>query len=244
MPSTSDTYSLAELLRAAEEQRQTLSVVNYDGPDHVLATLQEYFDAQSLVLRTTRTESRKPANFAVLHDDDEFLGAAPVEDIYHVARPDADLVGNGDVDELDCHRLFGEIDQSVFADYGERRMIAVSRAIEQTAWEHRAGELHAGFQSLSKLRHQWRIYRALADTDVEVHVYGRPDWTVPDDRFDVHGDRGQELARHWFVVFISPNGDDRALLAQEREPGRFFGVWTTRTEFAQALRRRLHDRYL
>ena len=110
-------------------------------------------------------------------------------------------------------------------------MILASREIETRAWRIGSGELYAGFQRLSVMRHQWDVYAKLARSGVAVHAYGAPDWTPPDpdaDAMTFHAHDDREIEDSWFVVFDG-NGEDRhkaALVSVERDPGEFYGFWT------------------
>jgi DICT domain-containing protein len=115
-------------------------------------------------------------------------------------------------------------------------MVMASREIERHAWAVGTGELHAGFQSLSRVDHQAPVYERLAETDLEVHVYGHPDAALTLDVVD-HGHATPELADAWFVAFDGDGDDDRAcvLLAEEVGEGIFDGMWSGRAPLAESL---------
>ncbi|MDF9746981.1 DICT sensory domain-containing protein [Natrinema salsiterrestre] len=124
-----------------------------------------------------------------------------------------------------------ELADNYFESYDKQRMIMASRIVEFRAWNVGGGELHAGFQQLSKLDHQPEVYRNLASSTVDTHVYGELDREpLPELELTVHGGDSEELRRHWWVA-SDGNGDDEekvVLLAQERGPNQFYGFWTDR----------------
>jgi hypothetical protein len=62
-----------------------------------------------------------------------------------------------------------------FESYDKQQMIHASRIVEFRAWNVGEGELHAGFQDLSKIDFQTNVYRNLERKGLDVHVYGAGD---------------------------------------------------------------------
>ncbi|SEW31273.1 hypothetical protein [Halobacterium jilantaiense] len=217
--------TLQAIVRRVEGDEATLTLFNDDVNREELAALQSYFDVQTVSFRRGRTEDGLPRNFLVLHDDEEFRAAASLADVFPAIDPNSSMLAASEPDGIEYPDLLREIDQSVFTDYGRRRMTVASREIEEHAYRH-GGRLHAGFQSLSNAKPQERLYRNLAAADdVETHLYGAGDWTPPGDHV-LHESDDPEILRSWFVVLDAPDDrDKRALLAEERDDGRFYGFW-------------------
>jgi hypothetical protein len=131
-------------------------------------------------------------------------------------------------------------------------LVVISRYIERIAARAGRGRHRASFQSLSRIndeRGTRAVYERLADTDLDVHVYGRPDW-IPSRELDVttHAGDGPDFRDSWFVLYTpdaepsdsdatadpapNPNTDDTpsphpvALLAIETEPREWEAFWT------------------
>lgn len=233
------TPKLTAIVDRVDAQSLTLSIYNPGVSRSVLEDLQSFFAVQSVTLRRAATDDATPRNFVVLHDDDTFVEAASLKSLYRVVRPDSPLLDVSDPADIEYPDLLRAIDQTVFTDYGRARMIVASREIEQDA-ERYGGSLHAGFQQLSKLRPQHRLYERLAAAGVDTHVYGQPDWTVPTDAHTIHASDDPELTATWFVVLDSDDEDaKRALLAEERERDQFFGFWTFDSDIVDAILDRL-----
>ncbi|WP_336037906.1 DICT sensory domain-containing protein [Halobacterium yunchengense] len=221
-----DPPPLPDIVDDVDERALTLSLYNADVPREVLVDVQSYFDVQSVDLRRAGTDDGRPRNFVVLHDGDEYVAASDLASVYRVVRPDSPLLAAADPSEVDYPDLLRQIDQTVFTDYGRARMVVASREIEAAAARY-GGTLHAGFQRLSNLRPQFRLYERVAAAGVETHVYGAPDWEVPTDAHAVHASADPEITDSWFVVLdADDDAQKRALLAEERDDGRFFGFWT------------------
>jgi len=115
-------------------------------------------------------------------------------------------------------------------------LILISRYVERTAWEAGGGTLRSSFQQLSRIddeRGTRAVYETLADTGVDTHVYGVPDWTPPRDLdTTMHGGYGADFRNAWFVVYVPPDSassdeaDHAALVAVETDPGVWDGYWT------------------
>jgi DICT domain-containing protein len=119
----------------------------------------------------------------------------------------------------------------MFTSYDGERMLAASREIEDRAWRASEGTLYAGFQRYSILEEQLPVYEQLGTkTDLDVTAFAFPDadLSAHDRTFDVFPERAAEIRDTWFVAFDG-GGDEEskcALLAEEREPRRFYGFWT------------------
>jgi DICT domain-containing protein len=102
----------------------------------------------------------------------------------------------------------------------------ISRYIEQLAWQHETGRLRSSFQRLSRLddeRGTRRVYRTLGETDVDVHVYGVPDWLPPET----------------FVVFHAEDAAARtaALVAEKVSDNEWEALWTFDDDWVRAVNR-------
>ncbi|AZH24805.1 hypothetical protein DU502_05185 [Haloplanus aerogenes] len=119
----------------------------------------------------------------------------------------------------------------------------ISRYIEQLAWQHESGRLRSSFQRLSRLddeRGTRDVYRTLGETDLNVHVYGVPDW-LPPKTFPgvIHAGYHGEFRSSWFVVFHSEAADARtaALVAERVDTNEWEALWTFDDERVRAVNR-------
>jgi len=234
---TGDTARLQDIIYTVEENNQTLTVCNLDAPDHVRETLGDYFDGQSVELRRERVPNL-PANFALLHDGEEYVASSGVRDLYRAIERESTAT---DPDDIDVPDVLDGIDETAFTSYDTVRMIGASRRVERAAWEAGDGELHTGFQTFEKARSQWRLYTRL-NMKVDTHLYGVPNWDVPPTEITLHGYDEAEIASTWIVVF---DGDDtkRALLAEEHTQDEFYGFWTDESSVVDAILDRLRAEY-
>lgn len=232
---------LPDIVDLVDERALTLTLYNVDVPRSVLQDIQSYFDVQSVDLRRAATDDGIPRNFVVLHDGEEFLAASSLKSLYRVVRPDSPLIDVSAPADIEYPELFRHIDQSIFTDYGRDRMVVASREIESSAHQL-GGTLHAGFQRLSNLRPQYRLYERLAAAGVETHLYGRPNWTLPTDAHTIHAYDDDEITDMWFVVLDADSDEDkRALLAEERENNQFYGFWTFDDDIVDTILARLEE---
>jgi DICT domain-containing protein len=125
--------------------------------------------------------------------------------------------------------------------------VAATREIEDRAWRHGRGELHAGFQRPDALDDQRTVYERLAKSDLDVHVYFEGEWDAPPiTGVTEHTDDG-ELGEFWFVAF-EPDPAARsqtcALLARERDARTYDGFWTYDPNRVSALVSHLRSTYV
>lgn len=240
---SADIPRLTDIVYTVQTRRQTVSIYNLDASNRVVQALSEYFSNQSVQLRRSRTNETVPKNFAVLHKGDEFLAASGLIPLYDAIRPDAPLSKESHPEEISQPEVLSRISRTEFSSYNRARMVNISRVIERAAWDANEGELHTGFQRLSNARDQWSLYSRLAASDLDVHIYGAPDWEVPPSDAIVHAYGDAEITRTWFVVADCPAGPSRALLAEERGPGEFYGFWTDESRVVDTILERLRTEY-
>ena len=219
------TASLPDCIERIETERKTLRVRT--APDEAdLERLESFVDPYDLDLEIVESPGRSDGVAERLADDTR-LASSPLVAVRRYVRAWDDSTDRG----LRAERpaVFTRLRDNYFESADKRRMVMASRIVEFRAWNVGSGTLHAGFQQLSKLDHQPDVYRNLAATDVDVHVYGEPDREpLPELDLTVHRNDDEEVTRHWWVAYDG-NGDDErkiALLAQERGPNAFYGFWT------------------
>jgi hypothetical protein len=214
--------------------------------------LESTFDAQSVdVGEVDLPETGE--DVVLLIEDEEVVATSPLDalrDAILLVNSDRYRTGTKGLETFDLPDVIVGLDDVRFSLRGYPRsndekllLIVISRYIERIAWQAGTGRHRASFQRLSRLndeRGTRTVYEQLADTGVDVHLYGVPDWTPPDGFGAVmHGGYTPDFRDSWFVLFTPDGGaatDVRAdettdqgpvaLLAVEVEPRRWDGFWT------------------
>lgn len=235
--------TLAELLDAAERRRKQVTLYGTDEEAELLA---------QLATRNVDVEHRTlpeggPSGFLVVRDDDEFVGSIGVEELREMLEPpihrpwDPEFVGAG------YRAVFELLDDTVFASLERRQLLAAAREIEDRAWRVGGGILRVGFQALSAMRAQVPVYARLGEeTDLDIHVYGDVDWQPPAiANTTLHAEAGEEIGSFWFLAFDGGGDEVNAcgLLAEEREPDRFYGFWTYDPAIVRRMLEHLREAY-
>jgi DICT domain-containing protein len=232
---------LFEFIAAVEDEKKTLTVFNPEAG--VTATLREHFADRNIAIQEAE-HAAGPGNYAVLSHEDDFLAAIDVSDV---------LAENRGV-EPDFTRetyepVLDELDETLFTSYDTDRMVAASKEIEDRAWRGATGELHAGFQTCARFASQADVYDHLADRgDLDVHVYAHPEGR---EEFDppagptLHYSTATEIHDTWFVAYDGGGIEETkcALLAEERQPGSFYGFWTYDSDTVDAVAAYLRRTY-
>ncbi|MFB6082767.1 MAG: DICT sensory domain-containing protein [Halorientalis sp.] len=249
--------TLREIIEQVNGSRETLTLLNPDVSPTATGRIHDYLDAQNVRVRTDETESGSPKNVAILHDDGEFRAASDVRAV--AERADVENAMTADFEAVPTPEVLTAIDSRTFTEFGKRRMIVASREMEKLAYDTGDGTLYTGFQRLSLIRSQRRIYEKLGESDVDVHVFGYPDWEVPEGLgVETHPRDDEEIRRTWFVVFdggasATPRergeadggaGTDEskgALLAEEVGENVYSGFWTYRTAIVDEILARLGE---
>ncbi|PSP55535.1 sensor protein [Halobacteriales archaeon QS_1_67_19] len=190
--------------------------------------LESFLEAQTGEFEYEQLPDDGSGGFVVVSEDREFVGSVGAAPIDEALASTGTAFGS---DQRSTETLFELLADTAFTSLDNHQMVATAREIEDRAYRRGRGTIRTGFQSLSALRAQRNVYGGLADCeDLDVHVYGRPDWTPDLSGVTVHAEDTDEIDRFWFVVYDG-GGDDQqasALLAEERdaEPDTFRGVRT------------------
>lgn len=221
------TVSLSDCIERIETDRKTVRFCNVsDRSDD--DSLEAFFEPHDVDLEFVDAPDR-PADVVDLFADGRRIESSPLAAVRRYARAWEESMAVGL--RADPPAVVTGLRDNYFESYDKQRMIMASRTVEFRAWNGGEGELHAGFQQLSKIDHQPEVYRDLATSDVGVHVYGEPDRRPrPDVDLTTHASTDAEARRHWWVAYDGGGDDEEklVLLAQERGPNRFYGFWTER----------------
>lgn len=233
--------SLVELLSGVEAREKSLAVHTAD--EETVESVAERFADRNVRVTAATTESRR-SGYAVLSVGHRVLAAASLPELV----PDGGLTGPPASAGRSYEPILEELDETTFTSRDDRRMRATTREIEDRAWRT-GGTLYAGFQRYSRLDERLSVYERLGRNpalDVTALAYPDAELSDHDDTFDVYPERTSELRDVRFVAFDGGGDEERkcALLAEEREPRRFYGVWTYDPETVDYVFDHVDDTYL
>ncbi|ELZ55734.1 MULTISPECIES: DICT sensory domain-containing protein [unclassified Haloferax] len=271
---------LASFLGAIDTASRSLSVVNRSAPDPVQRMLETTFADQPVDVDELSDDARGD-DVVVLTEQTaaghEVVATSPLEEVMNsVLLVNSDLykTGQAKLDEFELPSVLTRLDDVPFSlrgypesDKEKLLLVAISRYIERHAWRAGNGRLRSSFQRLSRIedeRGTRAVYKKVASTDVQTHIYGIPDWSPPtNSNLVTHGGYFDDFYDSWFVVYTPPEdesveaepgdrtaaSDERldavapgqpvALLALETEPKRWEGYWTFRPSLVSDI-----DRYI
>lgn len=252
--------SLKRFFDRVADSTRSLLVANRTSPDPIQHILEATFADQPV-----RVEEREipdvEADTVLLVEDGEILATSPLSalrDTIVMVNSDLYRTGAQRFDDLELPAVIKRLHDVRFtlrgypkSDTEKLILVVISRYIEQIAAQAGRGRHRASFQHLSRIKDERgtrQVYEHLADTAVDVHVYGLPDW-IPSRSIDVttHAGDSDEFRDSWFVLFTPERGSGRqsiepstrsataaarsdrgpvALLAIEEEPQVWEGFWT------------------
>ncbi|SDX76442.1 hypothetical protein SAMN04487946_102188 [Halobellus clavatus] len=244
---------------ASGGQQTSLSIVNSEQPPMVAEMLDSLFGEQPIsVSEATRVLS--DADVVQLRRDGSIVAESPFADVRDsvlAVNSDIYVTGSRPLEEVRTPDVIRHLEGTRFhvrgypaGTKGKLLLIEISRYIESMALQYGSGELHTGFQRLSRIvdeRGTERAYERLTNTDLDIHVYGIGDpGRVRPRSLTVHNDDVPEIRNGWFVVFTPPPGADAqgaALVAVTDDDDEWDGIWKLGTEAADRVRRHLTERY-
>jgi len=252
--------SLRQFLGVPDSPKRSLLVVNRTEPEPFQILLEAVFERQGIAIEEETHEEFDDDTVLLVAEDGEIEATSPLKELQNailMVNSDLFITGTVGLDETDVPDVIDGLAEYQFYLRGYPKsnkenllLILISRSIEQLAFEHDGGTLRTSFQRLSRIddeRGTYRVYQRLSDSDVDVHVYGRPDWTpAPDFPVTMHGGHSQDFRDSWFVVFTPPETADvspAALLAIEQDQAEWEGYWTYQEalveDIAEYIRRNL-----
>lgn len=226
------TDSLRELIDDVSSSERRLVVVDRESDERVDAVL-DALDHYGVTVTEAEPTAWLLGPALVLTDGDRVLGAVDVGE-FDAYLSEFGVDGRPPEGLRATARAFlDRLDRGIYTveSATTRRLIAVSRHVEERIASRESGTVHAGFQRLSTLGNDpdtLHVYETLAARGADVVLYGQADWTPPTDAgFVIYDDpTGDVVGDYWFVVYDGGPDDGAALLAREVEPGRYSGFWT------------------
>ncbi|GAA0659176.1 DICT sensory domain-containing protein [Salarchaeum japonicum] len=214
---------LRDIVSGVESREKTLTV--YTPTDALADAVRDYFASQNVRVAHEPVADAADARVELSDGDGERVTSVDVEAVDELVSGRSNREFG---DAVPYRALLEHLDRATFTSYDRRQMVTASREVEDRAWRVGEGLLVAGFQTLSTFETQHEAYRLLAETNLDVHVYGAPDADVASVGTTLHPVDSPDVRETWFVAFDGgPSPEQKsALLAEEREPGEFYGFWT------------------
>lgn len=241
--------SLAEFIDREDTGEWSVVIVNQTGPDAIVRMFEELFDGLDIDVREIASTDTDD-DLVVLFRDGELVATSPVGPIMDTllfVNSDLYTTGSAAMQNFDPPDVIMELAETVFTlqGYPESNveklvLILVSRYIEHRAWTQQTGTLRTSFQRLSRLndeRGTKDVYDRLGQIpELDVHVYGIPDWDPPTSmEVSVHGIADEEITQYWFVIYENGDSESAALLAVKTDPNVWKGFWTFDIEEIRAI---------
>ncbi|WP_205596857.1 DICT sensory domain-containing protein [Halostella salina] len=245
---------ITEFITDEPAQQWSLAVVNRTRPMPVQEMVETLFADQPVHVESEEIADCDENAVILLRDGDVVATSSlrELEDSILFVNSDLYSTGSRSLGEIEVPDVIAELEDIPFylrgypeSDTEKLPLILLSRFIEQTAWKQDGGRLRSSFQRLSRIddeRGTRNVYGRLAETNVDVHVYGIPDW-IPPETFEatIHAGYSDEFRNAWFVVYRSPGEPDEcaALIAYQAHPNEWVGEWTFDGSRVESINRHL-----
>jgi hypothetical protein len=246
--------SLRRFVDEHDGAERGLVLANRSQPEQLRTMLAGVFSEQPVAVDEAEVEEVAEDTVLLLDESGEVLAESPLDAVSSsllFTNSDAFVTGSTALEETNLPDVITGLEGVNFRLRGYPRshkekllLIAVSRYIERTAWEHDDGTHRASFQRLSRIvdeKGTQRVYRRLGESDVDTHVYGVNDGGAEQAAelgVEVHTGDSADYRDSWFVVHRPPDGgtadapDPIALLAIQDETGVWEGFFTSEPEEA------------
>ncbi|WP_311171055.1 DICT sensory domain-containing protein [Halobellus ordinarius] len=169
-----------------------------------------------------------PEPYLEIETAGEVVGIIGIDAIEGLVEPPIRRPGDRDGISEGYRVLFDVLEQTVVSGMHRRELLAVSREIEDRAYRVGEGTLRVSLQTLSTFRSQIDLYRTLAaETTLDIHIYGRDDWTPPTTTgVSYHTEEAERFEPYWALAYDGGPTDSQAcgLVAREHSNG-YTGFW-------------------
>lgn len=220
---------LRDPLDAVEARRRSIEV--FASSPSVAEAVVDQFATKNVTVTHEALPSFTDDAFLVIRDDvGDFLGAIGHEGLERLLSPEIHPPWVLAETEVDYADVFAFLDDTLFSSFDRTQMLATTREIEERAWRVADGHLYVGFQRPAAYESQAAVYDHLADRGaLSIDVFVSADWDVDvSPAVPVTVANADEIGDFWFLVFDGAGSDLEkcALIAEERDDGRFYGFWT------------------
>ena len=211
------------------------------------ADVEAHFETRNVTVEHETIAQGGPDGFVVLRDARGFVGAFSLSRLLALLEPPVFRPWNREEVSEPWQALYEILNETLFASFDRRQLLAATREIENRAWRVGAGIIRVGFQSSDALAAQADVYRRLAaETDLAIHVYVADDQEVPSlPGVEIFRAEGTEVGDYWFLAYDAAGDPVNAcgLVAEEQSPGSYFGFWTYDPERVDDLSTYLRQTY-
>lgn len=243
--------AIQSFLDRTDAPKRSIAVLNRTAPKPFQTMLEKLFEGQGISV-SEDINDEYDEDTVVLLEGGDVVAHSPLQELQNailMVNSDLFITGTRSLEGTSVPDVLDGLAGTRFSlrgypesDTEKLLLVLISRYIEKRAFEEGDGTLRSSFQRLSRLEDEQgtkRVYERVADTDVDVHVYGQPDWT-PSPEFPVvaHGGYTFDFCSSWFVVHSPPGDSERnpaALLAIELDEGKWDGFWTYDETFVEEL---------
>lgn len=221
--------TLGDQLEAVERRRKRLDV--YTKREATVSELAAQFATRNVRVVQNAYPAGTDEEFIVVRDGDGAAqGAIGLERFRALTAPDVQPPWSRSETAVALTELFDFLAGTLFTSFSRRQMLAVSREIEERAWRVDGGRLYVGFQNAAAVDAQAAVYNRFArhsTVGIQLFIEDELDGRLHES-IGVVSDSREEIGRFWFLLFDGDGADQSkcGLLAEEREPGRFYGFWT------------------
>ena len=199
--------TLRDFFTEVESRRRTITAFAPAYP----TWLAEHFETRHVDVAYEYLPPREAEPFLVVSEDRQFLGSVDFGAVEAMANPSVSDPGTEAFDAAVYRTFLSLLPDTLFSSFGRRQLLATAREIEDRAFRTGRGELHVGFQSSAAFRKQSAVYERLAaDTDLDIYVYGDPEWDPPATPGVTYYVEGGGAAAAGGSTDVSATGDDGA----------------------------------
>lgn len=227
-----EVYSPRSLVDEIDARRRTITVFAPDEEGDAAASLAEHFATHNVAVESRRIPTSREG-FVVVRSDGLPQRTVPLGAVRALLSGSVGSEWRTLPKDADTPNAVVGLDELSFQSFARRQMLFTSREIEERAYRIGRGSLYVGFQREGAFEAQHEVYEALLTRGITVSAYMGSLGPAEVSRLEhpnltYHVEPVGDLTDYWFLAYDGGGEPFQkcALVAEERSPGRYYGVWT------------------
>ncbi len=230
---TDPVYSPLSLIEEIDSRRRTITVFAPPDEADAASDLAAHFTTHNATVEERRIPDGREG-FVVVRSEGHPQRTVPLGAVKALLAGERSSDWRTLPKGVDTPSAVVGLDELSFRSFDRRQMLFTSREIEERAYRIGRGTLHVGFQRDGALAAQRAVYEALLVRGVEVEAYigdrhpRAEDGVLRHPGLTYHVESVPDLADYWFLAYDGGGEplQQCALVAEERDPKSYYGVWT------------------
>jgi len=163
---------LSDYVERIDAPARTVTVYAPPPKPDLVDQLDTKIEVDAVSYRSLPDATAAEQAFLVVHEDDAFVAAIPLESLREFLEPPIHDPWADELEGTAYRAIVNVLETTLWTGLNRRQLLATSREIENRAWQVGSGTLRVGFQQATALEASAPVYtRLAAESSLDIHVY-------------------------------------------------------------------------